>query len=232
MRTTSTGSKPTRDHWRLQFAEKQPELPRASRVTVQGQRSGNTIVVAAGGIKAAPGSTSSVAATGVKKVAVILFTFSDSEVQPYTPAFAQGVAFTNANSVAAYYGESSWGKLTLSGDVLGWYEIPAKSTSCDWSQWGSEAAAAAEAAGVDLGAYDYRVYAFPSVFACGWGGLSYLSGTESWLNGSRRDEPARHGARARPQPRDTSCKLLLVHRRRGPRLARGQRHELHLRRIR
>jgi chitodextrinase len=169
--------------YELQFIDKHPELARASRVTVHGQRSGNTITVAAGGIKAAQGSTTAVAATGAKRVAVILFTFSDSTTQPYTPAYAQGVAFTNANSVAAYYDEASWGELTLSGDVFGWYQIPDKSTSCDWSQWGSDAAAAARAAGVDLGVYDYRVYAFPKVSACGWGGLSYLTGTESWLNG-------------------------------------------------
>ena len=41
--------------------------------------------------------------TGAKKVAVILFTFSDNTTQPYTPAYAQGVAFTNTNSVADYY---------------------------------------------------------------------------------------------------------------------------------
>jgi hypothetical protein len=171
--------------YELRFADRYPQLPRASRVSVHGQRSGNTLTVAAGSVSTAPGSTAIAPVTGAKKIAVILFTLSDNTTQPYTPAYAQGVAFTNANSVAAYYGESSWGQVTLSGDVFGWYQLADKSLSCDYSNWASDADAAAKAAGVDLSAYDYRVYGFPSVSACnGWAGLSYLPGTQAWLQGS------------------------------------------------
>lgn len=167
----------------LRFDETAPSIPLASSVTVHGQRSGTSILVAAGGVKTSGSTSATTPATGAKKVAVILFTFADNTTQPYTPAFAQGVAFTNSNSVAAYYGASSWGQLSLSGDVFGWYQLRDKSTTCDYSTWASDADAAAKAAGVDLSAYDYHVYAFPTVSACGWAGLSYMPGTQSWLNG-------------------------------------------------
>lgn len=166
----------------LRFDDDAPEL-HAGKVTVSGQRSGNTILAAAGGVKAAGGNSATTPATGPKKVAIILFTFSDNSTEPYTPDYAGGVAFTNANSVAAYYAETSWGQLSLSGDVFGWYALQDRSTTCAYSTWASDADAAAKAAGVDLSAYDYRVYAFPNVNACGWAGLSYMPGTQSWLNG-------------------------------------------------
>lgn len=170
--------------YELKFANGVREVLLGRKVSVRGVRSGNTLAVAGGGVKASGDTTAVASATGAKRVAVILFTFSDNSTQPYTPAYAEGVAFTNADSVAAYYAESSWGKLTLSGDVFGWYSIPAKSTGCGWSTWAADADAAAKAAGVDLNAYDNRVYAFPSVNGCGWAGLSYMPGTQSWLNGT------------------------------------------------
>jgi hypothetical protein len=167
----------------LHFSGSEPAIPIASAVTVQGKRSGNAILVASGGVKTSGSTSATAPATGTKKVAVILFTFADNATQPYTPAFAQGVAFTNSNSVAAYYSTSSWGQLNLSGDVFGWYQLRDKSTTCDYSTWASDADAAAKAAGVDLSSYDYHVYAFPTVSACGWAGLSYMPGTQAWLNG-------------------------------------------------
>jgi hypothetical protein len=167
----------------LHFSGGAPTIPLATEVTVQGQRSGNAILVASGGVKTSGSTGATAPATGAKKVAVILFTFADSTSQPYTPAFAQGVAFTNSNSVAAYYSTVSWGQLSLSGDVFGWYQLRDKSTTCDYSTWASDADAAAKAAAVDLSAYDYHVYAFPTVSACGWAGLSYMPGTQAWLNG-------------------------------------------------
>lgn len=171
--------------FQLRFADRSPELPRASRVAVRGQRSGSTITVAAGGVRAAAGSTtSSAATTGARRVAVILFTFADNNVQPYTPAYAQGVAFTNPNSVAAYYTEASWGQLILSGEVFGWYQLHDTSASCNYSAWAADADVAATAGGANLAGYDYFVYAFPKVQSCAFAGLSYMPGTQSWLNGS------------------------------------------------
>jgi hypothetical protein len=129
-------------------------------------------------------TTTSQAATGPKRVAVVLFNFSNDTGQPYTPAYAAGVAFTNTNSAAAYYAENSWGQLTLSGDVYGWYTIPNSNTSCDYTTWGNSANQAASTAGVNLSAYDYVVYGFPAASSCHWSGIANLPGRYSWLNGA------------------------------------------------
>ena len=96
---------------------------------------------------------------------------------------AAGVAFTNTNSVAAYYAENSWGQLTITGDVFGWYTIPDNDTGCATNTWANSANAAAAAAGVNLGTYDNVVYAFPSAASCGWSGLGQMPGRLTWLNG-------------------------------------------------
>jgi chitodextrinase len=168
---------------RLDFgADGPPKISPGSRVRVRGARDGGRIVVAPRTSQLI--ASAAAATTGAKKVAVILFNFSDNTSQPYTAATAAGVAFTNPNSVAAYYAENSWGKLTLSGDVYGWYTIPDTSTSCNFNTWASSANQKAAAAGVNLGAYNYVVYAFPSTGSCGWTGLAYLPGSQSWLNGA------------------------------------------------
>ncbi|MGL6279419.1 MAG: fibronectin type III domain-containing protein [Gaiella sp.] len=86
--------------------------------------------------------------------------------------------------MAAYFAQSSWDSVTITGDVFGWYAIPDTNTSCDYTAWGTSANAAAAAAGVNLSAYDHVVYGFPSTSSCGWSGLAYLPGRTSWLNGS------------------------------------------------
>ena len=137
-----------------------------------------------GGSAQATGSASGIAmSTGAHRVALILFNFANNATEPYTPDFARGVAFTNSDSVAAYYAESSWGQLELSGDVFGWYTIPETNATCDYAHWSDSASQAAFAAGVNLGDYDNIVYAFPTSTACGWTGLANMPGRYSWLNG-------------------------------------------------
>jgi chitodextrinase len=150
---------------------------------VEGSRVGGQIMVADGGTAVETSSSEPVPAGVSKRVAVVLLNFSNDTSQPYSKAHAEGVAFTNANSVAAYYQEASWGNLTLSGDVFGWYTIADDNGGCDFGNWGTQASAAATAAGVNLNAYDYVAYAFPST-SCGWAGLAYLPGRYSYLNGS------------------------------------------------
>lgn len=156
-----------------------------ARIRVHGARVGQQVLVAAGGTeKVAAPSTSTSYSTGTKRVAVVLINFSNDTSQPYTPTFAAGVAFNNANAVAAYYATTSYGQLTLTGDVLGWYTIPATNANCAISTWASEANTAATAAGVALSGYDNVVYAFPTAASCPWGGLAQMPGRSSWLNGA------------------------------------------------
>ncbi len=154
------------------------------RVRVHGVAAGRTLLVADGGTETlASASTSTSSATGSKRVAIVLVNFSNDASQPYTPEYAGGVAFNNTNSVAAYYAASSYGQLTLAGDVFGWYTVPETNATCATDTWASSAASVAAAAGVTLSAYDNIVYAFPTVSSCGWAGLAQMPGNLSWLNG-------------------------------------------------
>jgi hypothetical protein len=153
-------------------------------VRVTGSQQGSRFVVAAGGTKQVGGSTGSGSpAIGTRRVAVVLVNFSNNASEPYTAAFAAGIAFNNADSVAAYYAESSWGQLTIHGDVFGWYTLPETDSSCATGTWATSATSAAAANGVDLSTYDNVVYAFPYVSGCAWSGLATLPGRSSWLNG-------------------------------------------------
>jgi hypothetical protein len=160
-----------------------------ARMRLHGVGQGKKFLVAEGGAEqvAEPEAPAQVLAATTKRIAVVLFNFSNNTAQPYPPAFAEGVAFTNGQSVAAYYAETSWGQLTLTGDVFGWYTIPdssAATPACQYSTWAASANAQASAAGVNLGSYDHVVYAFPSAPGCGWSGLANMPGRNSWLNGT------------------------------------------------
>lgn len=177
----------------LEFRGRRPDFPPGASIRLRGQRRGNRIEVADAaaevaetGVDAAT-TTSITMATVTRRVAVVLFNFSDNTSQPYTPAHAAGIAFNNTNSVAAYYRSNSWESVNLVGDVYGWFTIPETSkTGCNYSTWGSSAAKLAAAAGIDLSSsrYEHVVYAFPSTSTCSWSGMGNLPGRLSYLNGS------------------------------------------------
>ena len=124
------------------------------------------------------------AATGTKRIAVLLVNFTNNTAQPWTTAAVRGVVFDNPGSVAAYYQDASVGQLTLSGDVYGWLTIPDDNAGCDYSGWGGLARTAATNAGVNLSNYTNVVYAWPTASSCAWAGLAYLPGRDSFINGS------------------------------------------------
>src|SRR6185503_20280565 len=122
------------------------------------------------------------AATGPRKIAVLLLKFAASDPEPYTTAQAQQVIFSNANSVANYFAEESYGLMTVTGDVFGYYTISINTSTCDYTDIGNKARAAATAAGVNLGNYTQIQYVHNYLGACGWSGLAYVPGQDSWLN--------------------------------------------------
>ena len=152
------------------------------KVRAHGERR-NGVFAATGGLQPTT-DAAAVAITGTKSVAVLLFNFSNDTAQPWTPASVRGVVFDNANSVDAYLQDASYGQLALTGDVHGWYTIDASNAGCAYTTWASQARSKATAAGVNLSAYQYVVYAFPQATSCGWAGLAYLPGTSSWINGA------------------------------------------------
>jgi hypothetical protein len=164
-------------------------------VRVTGVRTGKTIQVDAaapnGGVSvlapapaAIPRATRVAAAPIAKRIAVVLLNFSNDGSQPFTPGIAQSIVFDNGDSVANFLTEEARGRITVSGDVFGWYTIAATNDNCAWSTWGSQAQAAASAAGVDLNAYTNVVFAWPRTGSCGWAGLGYMPGRSSYNNGA------------------------------------------------
>ena len=151
---------------------------------VRGKGTPRGKVLALSGGLAPTGGTAVAAATGTKTVAVLLFNFAGDTRQPWTTGSVRGVVFDNADSVRAYYLDASYGQLTMTGDVFGWFTIDATNAGCDYTTWANQARSKATAAGVPLGNYQYTVYAFPQVSGCGWAGLAYLPGTGSWINGA------------------------------------------------
>ncbi|MGH3128837.1 MAG: hypothetical protein ACRDPX_13035 [Gaiellaceae bacterium] len=153
------------------------------KVRAQGERR-NGAFAATGGVQPTSEATAA-AVTGPKSVAVLLFNFSNNTTtQPWTTAYVRDVVFDNANSVDEYLRDASYGQLSLNGDVHGWYTIDATNAGCAYTTWASQARSKATAAGVNLSAYQYVVYAFPQASSCGWAGLAYLPGTSSWINGA------------------------------------------------
>jgi chitodextrinase len=152
------------------------------KVRAHGERR-NGVFAATGGVQATTDATAA-AVAGTKSVAVLLFNFSNNLAQPWAPAAVQGVVFDSSNSVDEYLRDVSYGQLSLTGDVHGWYTIDASDAGCAYTTWASQARSKAAAAGVNLSAYQYVVYAFPQATSCGWAGLAYLPGTSSWINGA------------------------------------------------
>jgi hypothetical protein len=150
------------------------------RITILAQPSGvytNEAVVA----KAATASS----------VLVIMANFSNTAVPSFASSQAQQVMTSNADSVANFFREGSYGQQVLNVSVTpAWVTMnlaqPASCNSSDWQAIGSAADAAARTLGAayDPTAYSYVVYLFPNVPACGWLGLAYIgSPHKAWING-------------------------------------------------
>jgi chitodextrinase len=147
--------------------------PKADHVLAVGNNSADAQVVA---------PTQVVAAASTKKVALILVNFLTNTAQPWTTAQAYDVVFGAPGSVANYFGEESYGQATVTGDVLGYYTIDYDTTTCNYSDIAAKAKSAATADGKVLSNYTNYEYAFPNLSSCGWAGLAYVPGTETWLN--------------------------------------------------
>ena len=198
---TMTGEAKGRTFWletgaeRIRLVGAPDSLRPGERVRVRGTRKGESFLVAAdpGAVTAdGPASVASVGPAVTKTVAVIAFTFSDNTSQPWTTDQIRANFFATSNSVRSYFSDASYGQVTVTGDVFGWYQIAANDDACNTSTWGTQAKAAATAAGVNLGAYQHIVFIFPRSAACGWAGLAYMPGTESWNNGTLSVRVAGH----------------------------------------
>ena len=167
---------------KLAFAAARPAgFLNGVKVRVRGQMAGNTLTVGRNRADA-QAVTTAAASTGAKKLAILLVKFDAAAADPYTTAQAQSTIFTAANSVASYFAEESYGLMTVSGDVFGTYTISINTAACDYTDIGNKARAAATAAGVDLSSYTQIQYVHSYLSSCGWSGLAYVPGRDSWLN--------------------------------------------------
>jgi hypothetical protein len=157
-------------------------------VIVHGTRAkkGGMVHVPAGGVRVLASHRKAEAreALGTQRLAVFLLNFQNDHSQPWTTDFVRAKYFTSPDSMAAYYHEQSFGKTTITGDVLGWYTLPTTNESCDPNGFASMARAAATAAGVNLSQYTQAQYVIGPGAPCGWAGLAYVPGTTSWVNGT------------------------------------------------
>ncbi|HET9852045.1 MAG TPA: hypothetical protein VFP56_06015 [Candidatus Limnocylindrales bacterium] len=180
-----------------------------AKVRIKGHRDGNgngvvadgqlTVLADAGGstddLSGASSATVQAAATiapVAKRLAVILVNFASNPVQPYSAAYVRNSIFNNTDSVAAFYAEDSYGAMTLTGDVSGWFTISYDTGTCDTAAIQTKADAAATAAGVVLSGYTNITYIFPHLNACSFAGRAQLPGARSWINTISATSPKIH----------------------------------------
>jgi hypothetical protein len=167
----------------LSFSGKRPAgFFNGAKVRVTGTMSGSTLKVGGNKADAQVTQNTVVAAPSAKKLAVLLIKFADTDPEPYTIAGTQGTIFSNPDSVANYFAEESYGQLTMTGDVFGYFVISTNTAACDYTDIGNKARAAATAAGIDLSQYTQIQYVHNYLSSCGWAGLAYVPGRDSWIN--------------------------------------------------
>jgi hypothetical protein len=176
----------------LKFAALPDALQAGMRVIVTGKMDVDGVSVLPDSIAIlalAPSRTDAISpAAVINNVLVILMQYADQPTQPFTQAAAQMVygGGAGSGSVAEYYKEVSAGLLTLNVTVTPWMQSAVnKPATCDntGSIYTSTGNALATAAGYALGNYQHYVYVFPSLSACGWAGLAYVGGPQSYING-------------------------------------------------
>jgi hypothetical protein len=168
----------------LQFANRpSTHLLTGARVRVKGVKVGNTLAIGPDTTNVQTVTPAPVPNTlGELRTLLILVNFSDAPTQPYTPEVARSVMF---DTTSRFYLENSFQQTWLSGDVAGWFTIATTSTVCDMYAVATQAEAAASAAGINVAAYQHRVYAFPQNDACLFWGRSTVGGnpSQAWING-------------------------------------------------
>lgn len=142
-------------------------------------------VEAAGGTTTTTTSTvtaSSTVVQGDQKTLSILLNFTDKGLSCTATDVASRLFGTSGSTVNNNYKESSQGLVSFSGQAVGPFTINYASTgSCDYLNWASAAEAAAKAAGVDPSQYTRVNYVTPANANCGWSGLAYMPGRQSWV---------------------------------------------------
>lgn len=180
-----------------------PELARGSQVTVTGQLEADEFVFAERIVILAPPPPDAKSRVTPKigpftnQVLVIPVKFPTNTTAPYTYgadpwtiAQLTSTVFTGTTNVADFYREGSFNQQMLAGVVAhdganGFLQVPQPTptpVSCNYLWIETQAKAAAQARGYNLGSYQNLVYVFQGTgFNCGWAGLAYISQGRAWV---------------------------------------------------
>ncbi len=108
-------------------------------------------------------------------VRVVLANFSNASFSGVTPGEMSSQMFYSYDSVRSFYNEESYGKVSITGDVYGWFNLPAKQ-SCDAESVFDQAVAAAGISVSSISGSSPVVVVAPfGPSYCGWVGYSSLS---------------------------------------------------------
>jgi M6 family metalloprotease-like protein len=183
---------------RLRLGASPPGLAPGMHVRVAGHAEADGVSITPDHITVLAEPTASTETGIVSKAAtadsvlVIMANFSNTVAPAFTSAQAQQVMTSNPDSVANFFREASYGQQVMNVTVTpSWVTMnlpqPASCGDSDWQMIGASAEAAAKAQGAtyDPASYDFVVYVFPAVPACGWLGLAYIgSPHKAWINGT------------------------------------------------
>lgn len=135
------------------------------------------------------GVTSSAIGPTNIKVAVFVFQPTAQGIrygkdQPWSASYVKGTTFTDPNSAAAYYKESSFNKINITGDVYTYLTIPKSSLPCN--TYGTRLDAVSAVAStymsnnhIDPNQYQKFVYAIPD--GCADHGFAEQGGNEAYV---------------------------------------------------
>lgn len=118
----------------------------------------------------------------VRRFICALLDWAEDPEEPASVEHVAGQMFTDPTSVRAFYEDTSYGKVTLTGNVFGWYTLASPKSPCSYDAWASAARARATAEGHDLSGYDHLIYAWPST-ACPWAGFADQPGSTVYVDG-------------------------------------------------
>lgn len=193
----------TRENKRLKvsFAKTETDVLNGAKVRLKGVALADSMVVDASsgdGLTVVEEAKDVKGASTIKKVAALLFTFSDLTTQPQTPSYIKGLIFSNSDSAKNYHNQASYyqldieGKVATTGDVYGWYPINVRSADgCNYHSWRDTAISeATKRYGFSTTGYTNIILIFPRVSSCTmssgsvWAGLGQMPGTYTWINGA------------------------------------------------
>jgi hypothetical protein len=170
----------------LHFVGSGPALLTGSQIKILGIKLGDKIALRSSSdkdLRVLKSESKVLSASTERKVAIILFNFTNNRIEPFSPEAAENIVFNDERSARAYYQETSFNLLNLSGDAFGWYTIDYDNTNCssNYRLWSEAAKQKAVLAGVDLSPYDNFIYVLPETLWCPGPGWGYIGGNESWV---------------------------------------------------